>query len=106
MSAALSRTLSAVHGTFGEDAVYIPPAGAPVSGLRVMVLRETEADEAGGGTFVGKFRRIVEVTSASLPNPVRDGIFQLAGGQAIIVGDPQLKDKAGLVWTCLVRMGA
>jgi hypothetical protein len=106
MASALPRVLSAVHGTFGEDAVYIPPVGAPVPGLKVMVLRETEAEDAGGTSFVGKFRRRIEVTSVALPSPVRDGVFQLAGGQAIIVGDPQFKDPSGLVWVCLCRIGS
>ena len=106
MSAAVARTLAAVHATWGEDAVYVPPVGSPVPGLKVVVKRETDAEDAGGGSFVRKYRRTIEVSTAALATPVKGGIFQLAGGQAAIVADPQIEDPAGLVWTCLCRMGS
>ncbi|WP_417491870.1 hypothetical protein [Maricaulis sp.] len=90
-----TAALPLLYEQFGEVMDYVPPVGAGVEGVKVILTESEEPLDAGGygGRGTIKAERIVASVMASVLTPVAGGRFTRGSGAVVrIDGAPRLVD--------------
>lgn len=85
----------------GEDAIYTPAGGEPVS-IKVMPRQPDEILDIGD-TMIVTGTNVFDVRVADIAAPAEDDTITFKSKTYIVQGEPQARDSDRLIWTLNTR---